>query len=197
MTVPEMQRLLGLGHTDAYWLVQQRVFDSICNELTGRKVRIMIASFEEWYANQFHYHKVIGEAPGANWTGITLSAAEAAELLGVNSSTIYDILKKNNIRTAIVSGQTRIYIDSFDEWYVTQQHYRKVRDDNHPDWSLMDNTISTKEAADMLGISRKRLYYHLRKAGVKTVQVEGRIRICKDSFEEYLKGSIEKPKRRT
>ena len=61
MTVPEMGKLLGLKETDRYWLVHKNVFES--KEIAG-KIRINIASFEKWYANQIKYHKVTGEEPG-------------------------------------------------------------------------------------------------------------------------------------
>ena len=61
MTVPEMGKLLGLKKTDRYWLVHKNVFES--KEIAG-KIRINIASFEKWYANQIKYHKVTGEEPG-------------------------------------------------------------------------------------------------------------------------------------
>ncbi len=61
MTVPEMGKLLGLKKTDRYWLVHKNVFES--KEIAG-KIRINIASFEKWYANQIKYHKVTGEKPG-------------------------------------------------------------------------------------------------------------------------------------
>ena len=61
MTVPEMGKLLGLKKTDQYWLVHKNVFES--KEIAG-KIRINIASFEKWYANQIKYHKVTGEEPG-------------------------------------------------------------------------------------------------------------------------------------
>ena len=53
MTVPEMGKLLGLKKTDQYWLVHKNVFES--KEIAG-KIRINIASFEKWYANQIKYH---------------------------------------------------------------------------------------------------------------------------------------------
>ena len=61
MIVPEMGKLLGLKKTDRYWLVHKNVLES--KEIAG-KIRINIASFEKWYANQIKYHKVTGEEPG-------------------------------------------------------------------------------------------------------------------------------------
>ena len=50
-----MQRLLGLGKTDAYWLVKKKYFETI---VIAGKMRIIVDSFEKWYDNQLHYHKV-------------------------------------------------------------------------------------------------------------------------------------------
>ena len=49
MSVPEMQRLLGLGKTDAYWLVKKQCFETV---VVAGKIRVVIDSFEHWYANQ-------------------------------------------------------------------------------------------------------------------------------------------------
>ncbi len=66
-TVQELQEILGVSRptvynllkkTDRYWLVHKNVFES--KEIAG-KMRINIASFEKWYANQIKYHKVTGE----------------------------------------------------------------------------------------------------------------------------------------
>lgn len=81
MSVREMRRLLGLGKTESYWLVKKNYFDTV---IIGGKMRVMIESFENWYANQLHYKKIIGEAPGKNWTSITMSIQETARLLGID-----------------------------------------------------------------------------------------------------------------
>ena len=47
MSVPEMGRMLGLGKTESYWLIKKNYFKTI---LVGNTMRVMIDSFEEWYA---------------------------------------------------------------------------------------------------------------------------------------------------
>lgn len=91
MTVPEMGKLLGLKKTDRYWLVHKNVFES--KEIAG-KIRINIASFEKWYANQIKYHKVTGEEPGKELKSWSYSVKEVADLLGVDDYLVYDLLKK-------------------------------------------------------------------------------------------------------
>ena len=61
MSVAEMRRLLGLGKTDSYWLVHQGYFETI---LVNGKMRVVIDSFEAWYAMQTKHRKVTGEEPG-------------------------------------------------------------------------------------------------------------------------------------
>lgn len=123
MSVREMRRLLGLGKTEAYWLVKKNYFDTV---IIAGKMRVMIESFENWYANQLHYKKIIGEAPGKNWTSITMSIQEIASLLGIAEGTLYDLMKKKPFKTVKVGMYTRIYIDSFEDWYNSQSHYKKV-----------------------------------------------------------------------
>ena len=123
MSVREMRRLLGLGKTEAYWLVKKNYFDTV---IIAGKMRVMIESFENWYANQLHYKKIIGEAPGKNWTSITMSIQETASLLGIAEGTLYDLMKKKPFKTVKVGMYTRIYIDSFEDWYNSQSHYNKV-----------------------------------------------------------------------
>lgn len=91
MTVPEMGKLLGLKKTDRYWLVHKNVFES--KEIAG-KIRINIASFEKWYANQIKYHKVTGEEPGKELKSWSYSVKEVADLLGVDEYLVYDYSRK-------------------------------------------------------------------------------------------------------
>ena len=87
---------------------------------------MIVDSFEKWYDNQLHYKKVDGTPPGKNWTGITFSIREVAELLCISDSSVYELLKKNVFRTARVGQATRIYKDSFEEWYQSQTYYIKA-----------------------------------------------------------------------
>ena len=123
MSVPEMRRLLGLGKTESYWLIKKHYFETI---IIAGKMRVMVDSFEDWYANQLHYKKVNGDPPGKNWTAITMSVQETADLLGIATATLYDLLQKQPFQTVKAGMYTRIYIDSFEDWYKTQSHYKKV-----------------------------------------------------------------------
>ena len=78
MSVREMRQLLGLGKTDSYWLLHKNLFEVI---LINDKRRIVISSFEKWYANQVKYHKVNGPPPGEELCKRSYSILEVAEIL--------------------------------------------------------------------------------------------------------------------
>lgn len=123
MSVTEMRHLLGIGKTDSYWLVKKNYFETV---IIAGKMRVMVDSFEKWYDSQLHYKKVDGTPPGKNWTGITFSVREAADSLGVSDSSIYELIKKKMFHTVKVGQATRIYKDSFEEWYQSQTYYNKA-----------------------------------------------------------------------
>ena len=86
MSVHEMGDMLGLKKTDRYWLVHKNYFRT--ETLLG-KMRVEIASFEKWYANQDWYHKVNGEAPGKELRLRSYSPKEIQEMLGTDNATVW------------------------------------------------------------------------------------------------------------
>lgn len=119
MSVPEMRQLLGMKKVESYWLVKQGRFQTI---LVGGKMRVMLDSFEDWYASQFHYKKVNGPPPGQRWAH-TLSIQEAAAILGVHPGTVYTLIRRHDLRTIQVDNTTRIDKDSFFPWFQAQNRY--------------------------------------------------------------------------
>ena len=154
MTVPEMGKLLGLKKTDRYWLVHKNVFES--KEIAG-KIRINIASFEKWYANQIKYHKVTGEKPTKELKSWSYSVKEVADLLEVDDYLVYDLLKKNQMEVVIVNYWKRIPKESFQNQYKSQSRYR-TKEDREKDALLEDATITMPEMAQLLGTTRSSVY---------------------------------------
>jgi len=183
ISVPEMQRILGLKKVAAYWLVKQGHFKVVP---IGGKMRIMVDSFEEWYGRQFHYKKVNGPEPG-NLLPASWSVPEVADILGLNPATVYELIKNHSpFEMFEVDGQTRILKESFEAWYRSQSHY-KNREDAAPQ-ELLDATLSVREVAMLLGIHRNNVYYMIQKRNFfATVKANDTIRIYKDSFEAWYK----------
>lgn len=63
MSVIEMGKSLGLGKTESYWLVHKEQFET---RFVAGKMRVMVESFERWYANQLHYKKSAVNCPVRN-----------------------------------------------------------------------------------------------------------------------------------
>ena len=134
--------------------MHKNVFES--KEIAG-KIRINIASFEKWYANQIKYHKVTGEEPGKELKSWSYSVKEVADLLGVDEYLVYDLLKKNQMEAVIVDYWKRIPKESFQNWYKSQSRYR-TREDREKDALLEDATITMPEMAQLLGTTRSSVY---------------------------------------
>ena len=79
MSVPEMRKLLGIKKTESYWLVHKNYFKT---ELINGTMRVDIASFEKWHANQTKHKKVTGEKPGAQLCSASYSFRDVANMLG-------------------------------------------------------------------------------------------------------------------
>ena len=188
MTVPEKGKLLGLKKTDRYWLVHKNVFES--KEIAG-KIRINIASFEKWYANQIKYHKVTGEEPGKELKSWSYSVKEVADLLGVDDYLVYELLKKNQMEAVIVDYWKRIPKESFQNWYKSQSRYR-TKEDREKDALLEDATITMPEMAQLLGTTRSAVYTILDNPKYshffEFIVIAEKKRITKESFQKFLEG---------
>lgn len=111
ISVPTLQRMLGLKKGAAYWLIKQGHFEII---IVGKKIRVMLDSFEEWMAQ-----RTILET--------TFSATEVAAMLGVHRNTVYDLIAKGMFKTERYNDRPRIDKESFEVWYQSQKHYLKVK----------------------------------------------------------------------
>ena len=188
MTVPEMGNLLGLKKTGRYWLVQKNYFE--CREIAGQ-MRVNIASFEKWYANQVKYHKVNGEEPGKNLKKWSYSISEVAKMLGISETTVYDLIRRDGIKTVTVDYWIRIPKKSFQEWYEKQSKYRTQKD-REKDKELEGATITMPEMARLLGIPRRQVYEILKNSKYshffETIEIAEKKRITKESFQKFLDG---------
>lgn len=186
MSVPEMRKLLGLGKTDSYWLVHKNVFETV---LVCGKMRINLESFERWYSMQIKYKKVDGPPPGDALKQLSYSPRDIAQMLQISETTVYDIIKLNQLETVLVDCWMRVPVDVFERWYNSQSRYR-TQEDRERDAQLEQDTISMPEIAWQLGISRKEVYsfiYAKENEGCfHFVVVADRKRITRDSFIKWL-----------
>lgn len=167
MSVREMQHLLGLGKTDSYWLLHKNFFEVI---LINDKMRIVISSFEKWYANQVKYHKVNGPPPGEELCKRSYSVLEVAEILKVDSDTVYTLVRQGKLKAETVDFWMRIPKEEFERWYRSQSRHRTAADWER-DRKIEAQTISIPEMAKLLGIPREKVYWILDCKNTETVSL--------------------------
>ena len=56
----------------------------------------------------------------------SMSVMEMGRMLGFKKTNSYWLIKKGWFETVMVAGKTRVMVDSCEEWYQSQTHYRKV-----------------------------------------------------------------------
>lgn len=154
-------------------------------------MRVVIESFEKWYANQVKHSKVDGPPPGAELKAYSYSVQEMANLLGVSDDVVYAIIKRDHIETFEVDYWKRIRKDVFETWYKGQTKYRTA-EDRERDKAREEMGYTMPEIAKMLLISRKEVYNLLARpkcAGAfEYFTVAEKKRITKESFETWYRG---------
>ena len=126
MSVIEMGKSLGLGKTESYWLVHKEQFET---RFVAGKMRVMVESFERWYANQLHYKKISGELPGKELLKRTMTVHTMAKLLGIKEANAYELIHRLHFRSVKTEySSQRLLIDkaTFNEWLKKQTHYKIV-----------------------------------------------------------------------
>lgn len=183
MSVPEMGKLLGLCKTEAYWLIKKNYFETV---LVGGTMRVMIDSFEKWYANQFKYHKFDGTPPGEEMKETTYSVSELGQLLGLKEATAYELIGKGYFEVVDILGKRRITKASFERWYASQSIYQTLEDQAR-DAALIASTYRMTEVARMLGVHRQTIYDLVAAGRFEVIQVGRYKRITKTSFDSWYR----------
>ena len=120
MTVMQMGEMLGLKKTDSYWLVHKKLFET--KKLAG-KTLVIVSSFEKWYENQIKYHKVCGTEPGLSLRKHSYSARDISILLDVSEQTVYNLIRREGLKTILVDGWKRVPVEEFERWLNSQTKY--------------------------------------------------------------------------
>lgn len=186
MSVPEMRKLLGIKKTESYWLVHKNYFKT---ELINGTMRIDIASFEKWYANQTKHKKVTGEKPGAQLCAASYSFRDVANMLGEYDGTIYDLWNRKGLPTVTVNYRKRIPREIFNSWYENQNEYHKV-DSPATIEEIEEKFILFREAAAMLKMSNEELLTLIRKGKYKDLlemrMFDNKRWISRRGFQDFL-----------
>ena len=169
--------------------MHKKLFNTI---LINGHIRIPIDSFEHWYDDQIKYHKVDGTKTGKNLREMSYSIMEFSALLGMHESSAYALIHKNQIKTFLADGWMGISKDEFDRWYASQSRFW-TKQDKERDRDLEDSSLTLPEMAELLGISRNKVYRIPERDPdiLQTITVGGRKRVTRDSFELWYAGQNE------
>lgn len=159
MSVPTMRQMLGLKKTASYWLIKKQWFDVLT--IHG-EMRVVISSFETWYANQTHYRKVNGPPPG--------------EELRKKSYSVYQY------------GQWRVDAAVFQFWYNSQCTYHLVTAE-HPNELHKANLMKLTEFGRLLGLERDETYKLVRqlKYVLEIVSINRQLYVTMSSYQRWRK----------
>lgn len=100
MSVPTMRQMLGLKKTASYWLIKKQWFDVL---IIHGEMRVVISSFETWYANQTQYRKVNGPPPGEELRKKSYSVKDISNLLGIGIDTVYTLIHREKSRIPCIN----------------------------------------------------------------------------------------------
>lgn len=183
ISIPELRKMLGIGKTESYWILQNRGLRTFI--LKGCK-RIRKEDFWDWYGKQTKHRLLEGPPPGSALQATSYSVRELTELLSVSRDTIYTLLKKNVFDTFQADNHTRVTKDSFERWYAGQSHFRKA-EDREKEAAVVRTGYSMPEIARLLGIHRNTVYEIIkkRKEIFEMIEIAGQKRVTAGSFEVW------------
>lgn len=144
ISVPEMGRWLGLGKTRTYDVLRENNIETIkVGNGIKKYTRVILDSFEEWYAGQSHYKKIMDECPiGASFyhpipdprpvdeqikaifgDRIVYTVEEARMFLVISRTGMYDLVGLNLFPSTKVNNKYVIPADLFHEWAEEQTFF--------------------------------------------------------------------------
>lgn len=150
-------------------------------------MRVVISSFETWYANQTHYRKVNGPPPGEELRKKSYSVKDISNLLGIGIDAVYDLIHREKIPYSVYQyGQWRVDVAVFQFWYNSQCTYRLVTDE--PQNELHKAPImKLTELGSSLGLSRDETYKLARqlKDKLEIIRINRQLYVTMSSYQRW------------
>ena len=183
MSVRNMGRLLGLKKTESYYLLNKHHFETIT--IAG-KTRVVVESFEKWYAGQDRYKKIDGPGPGTALKAESLSFADIASMFGISTDSVRELIIRRGLPTFWQDNKLRVPRDEFDRWYASQSRYRNT-EDREKDREAKEKSMTVPEMGRLLGLDSRAAWklYTAAKDMLVLIRVADRPRITKVSFEKW------------
>lgn len=110
-------------------------------------MRVMLGSFEEWYASQFHYKKIDGPASGQKYSD-TLSASEVGAVLGMGGGRLYKFLKTEPFHIIWVDGHPRIDKEILDTSAAAKKRKAEVKHQQDTNTFIAPSALTLADLLD-------------------------------------------------
>lgn len=150
-------------------------------------MRVVISSFETWYANQTHYRKVNGPPPGEELRKKSYSVKDISNLLGIGIDTVYTLIHREKIPYSVYQyGQWRVDAAVFQFWYNSQCTYHLVTAE-HPNELHKANLMKLTEFGRLLGLERDETYKLVRqlKYVLEIVSINRQLYVTMSSYQRW------------
>lgn len=171
-SVSEIQTILSLSEDEARKLLKSGLFKV---HRVGNEYRASKKSVEE--------NKNIVIAMTTYQGKKTMTVRDMSRILGLGKTASYRLIGQNLFKKFLVFGKIRIDVESFEEWYASQFHYKKVNGErpgkNH------DKTVTPLTVAKVLGIPRSTANDLMNNGIVDFIWVDGHRHISRESFEKW------------
>lgn len=171
-SIKEIQRVLSVTEDEAIKLLKSGLFKVY---RVGHEYRATKKSVEE--------NKNIVIAMTTYQDKKTMTVRDMSRLLGLGKTASYRLVGQNHFKKYLVFGAIRIDVDSFEDWYAGQFHYKKVNGERPG--GKYGNTIAPTTMAKVLGIPKSTAYDFMNDGLVEFIRVNGTRRVLRESFEEW------------
>ena len=171
-SIEEIQHILSLTEDEAEKLLKSGLFKVY---RVGHEYRASKKSVEE--------NKNIVVAMTTYQDKKTMTVRDMSRLLGLGKTCAYRLIGQNHFKKYLVFGVIRIDVESFEDWYAGQFHYKKVNGER-PGGKYGD-TIAPTTMAKVLGIPKSTAYDLMNNGLVEFIRVNGTRRVFRKSFEKW------------
>lgn len=207
-SVRDISVILGITESSVLDLIHKESFPVI--EIQHHW-RIDKDLFHQWYQNQDHYRTPEDRERDHSLEAASMTLPEMGIMLCVDRNGAYRIVKENpQLEVIIVAGKKRVMIQSFEDWYASQEKYhkfvdlgseererflqqhvddavgRKIRQKyiRNPDKARLKEKqwFSPEEVADIMAISRNAVLRLIQKGSLSAKRFGKQYRVSKDDI---------------
>lgn len=168
----ELQELLDITEDEARKLLKSGLFKVYRAGNEYRAKKKSVEENEKIVSAMLNYQKKQ-----------TMTVRDMSRILGLGKTAAYRLIGQDHFKKFLVFGKIRIDVESFEDWYAGQFHYKKVNGEK-PGMKYGD-TIPPIAMAKVLGIPKSTANDLMNNGLVDFIRVDGKRRVIRESFEAW------------